>query len=199
MRNRYAYFVLAAAVLFGTACGSQTSQTPATAGTTMTETESAGTSGTEDIEIEESVQEETVSSTEAGEESSAGNDQIDETGNIGESTETGENQPEGPGPGGKHGEHDGARPEGGGPGGRQGGGQTDKSSDTELQAMIAEVAPKFELLTYEDEESGVSLQYQLYVPENYDSSEKYPLIQFIPDPVWWEETRTMYLPRAGAV
>ena len=75
---------------------------------------------------------------------------------------------------------------GGGPngergGGRMGGGQTDKSSDTELQAMIAEVAPKFQLLTYEDEETGTALQYQLYVPENYDASESYPLIQFIPD------------------
>ena len=41
---------------------------------------------------------------------------------------------------------------GGGPngergGGRMGGGQTDKSSDAELQAMIAEVAPKFQLMT----------------------------------------------------
>ena len=75
---------------------------------------------------------------------------------------------------------------GGGPngergGGRVSGGQTDKSSDTELQAMIAEVAPKFQLLTYEDEETGTALQYQLYVPENYDESESYPLIQFIPD------------------
>ena len=75
---------------------------------------------------------------------------------------------------------------GGGPngergGGRMGGGQTDKSSDAELQAMIAEVAPKFQLLTYEDEKTGTALQYQLYVPENYDESESYPLIQFIPD------------------
>ncbi len=75
---------------------------------------------------------------------------------------------------------------GGGPngergGGRMGGGQTDKSSDTELQAMIAGVAPKFQLLTYEDEETGTALQYQLYVPESYDESESYPLIQFIPD------------------
>ena len=67
-------------------------------------------------------------------------------------------------------------------GGRMGGGgQTDKSSDGELQAMIAEVAPKFQLLTYEDAETGTPLQYQLYVPENYDESQSYPLIQFIPD------------------
>ena len=67
-------------------------------------------------------------------------------------------------------------------GGRMGGGgQTDKSSDAELQAMIAEVAPKFQLLTYEDAETGTALQYQLFVPEDYDESESYPLIQFIPD------------------
>ena len=77
------------------------------------------------------------------------------------------------GPGGHEGQ--------GGPGGQRGGGMQDKSSDTELQAMISEVAPKFELLTYEDAESGSSLQYQLFVPENYDPSVKYPLLQFIPD------------------
>ena len=47
--------------------------------------------------------------------------------------------------------------------------------------LVNEVAPKFELLTYEDAESGISLQYQLFVPENYDPSVKYPLLQFIPD------------------
>ena len=57
----------------------------------------------------------------------------------------------------------------GGPGGQRGGGMQDKSSDTELQTMISEVAPKFELLTYEDAENGTSLQYQLFVTENYDA------------------------------
>ena len=77
----------------------------------------------------------------------------------------------------------GGGPNGGRGGGRMGGGggQTDKSSDEKLQAMIAEVAPKFQLMTYEDAETGTTLQYQLYVPENYDETQSYPLIQFIPD------------------
>ena len=73
----------------------------------------------------------------------------------------------------------GGRPGGGMRGGA--GGMTDKSSDSELQTMIAEIAPKFQLMTYEDPETGTSLQYQLYIPENYDASLSYPMIQFIPD------------------
>ncbi|MBQ8072338.1 MAG: hypothetical protein IJ231_01090 [Clostridia bacterium] len=75
----------------------------------------------------------------------------------------------------------------GGPGGGRGGvrggngGGTDKSGDAQLQTMIAEVAPKFQLLTYEDAETGASLQYQLYIPEDYDETQSYPMIQFIPD------------------
>ena len=71
---------------------------------------------------------------------------------------------------------------GGGPGGGRGaGGGADKSGDAELQAMIADVAPEFQLLTYEDAATGGNLQYFLYVPENYDETQRYPLIQFIPD------------------
>ena len=71
----------------------------------------------------------------------------------------------------------------GGNGGMRGGngGGTDKSGDTELQTMIAEIVPKFQLLTFEDAETGTSLQYYLYVPENYDENQSYPLLQFIPD------------------
>ena len=70
----------------------------------------------------------------------------------------------------------------GGSGGiRMGGGMVDKSSDAQLQQMIREAMPKFTLETFEDSETGASLQYQLFVPEDYDKGIAYPLIQFIPD------------------
>ena len=74
----------------------------------------------------------------------------------------------------------GGRPNGNGGRGGMGGG-VDKSADSALQAMIAEVAPRFELMTYADEETGATLQYQLFIPEDYDDTKRYPLIQFIPD------------------
>ena len=112
-----------------------------------------------------------VQTTEANE--SAGNTEAAKITAQAAESDTQQEEKRSGGPGGHEGQ--------GGPGGQRGGGMQDKSSDTELQAMISEVAPKFELLTYEDAESGISLQYQLFVPENYDPSVKYPLLQFIPD------------------
>ena len=37
------------------------------------------------------------------------------------------------------------------------GGAVDKSADAELQAMIVEVAPNFQLVTWDDPETGISL------------------------------------------
>ncbi|MBQ6504530.1 MAG: prolyl oligopeptidase family serine peptidase [Flexilinea sp.] len=75
----------------------------------------------------------------------------------------------------------------GGPNGQRGGnrggngGGVDKSSDAELQKMITEIIPQFELVTWEDPETGITLQYQLFIPADYDANEQYPLVQFIPD------------------
>ena len=66
-------------------------------------------------------------------------------------------------------------------GGMNGGGGTKKSDDAELQTMIAEVAPLFSVEEYTDEETGLTLAYNVYLPENYDGTQSYPMVVFIPD------------------
>ena len=55
------------------------------------------------------------------------------------------------------------------------------SSDSEIQSVLDESADKFEQFSFTDEETGITLEYSLYIPEDYDDSEEYPLIMFIPD------------------
>ena len=55
------------------------------------------------------------------------------------------------------------------------------NSDPEIQSVLDENADKFEQFTYTDEETGITLEYSLYIPEDYDGSEEYPLVMFIPD------------------
>ncbi len=67
---------------------------------------------------------------------------------------------------------------GGGRGGNAGG---MAENDPEIQAVLDANADKFEQLTFEDEETGLTMEYSLYIPEGYDASGQYPLIMFIPD------------------
>ena len=57
----------------------------------------------------------------------------------------------------------------------------DKSGDEELQALIAEYVPKFTLHTYSDDVSGLTLQYNIYLPDGYSTEKKYPAVFFIAD------------------
>ena len=47
--------------------------------------------------------------------------------------------------------------------------------------LIATYADKFEQKTYTDSESGLSITYNLYLPEGYDASASYPMVVFIGD------------------
>ena len=83
---------------------------------------------------------------------------------------------------------DGERPDfgdQGAPGGRGGnggpGGMASTEPDEELLAILAQVQDKYQLLSYTDEASGITLQYYLYTPEGYQEDTEYPLIMFIPD------------------
>jgi len=70
-------------------------------------------------------------------------------------------------------------PNGGGMTG--GGGAVDKSNDKELQTMITDVKDKFKQFEYKDPDTGKTVAYNLYIPDNYDSSKSYPLVLFIAD------------------
>lgn len=59
------------------------------------------------------------------------------------------------------------------------GGQIDKSQDAVLQAMIAETAPKF--IPGQFQANGVTLKYNLFVPEKLEIGKKYPLVMFMAD------------------
>ena len=48
-------------------------------------------------------------------------------------------------------------------------------------ALVATYADQFEQLTYEDADSGLSITYNLYLPDGYNESEKYPTVVFIAD------------------
>ena len=74
----------------------------------------------------------------------------------------------------------------GGPGGgitagAQGDRQPNIETDPEIAAVIEEGASKFEQFTFEDSQTGIALEYSLYIPENYDESKTYPMIMYIPD------------------
>lgn len=59
--------------------------------------------------------------------------------------------------------------------------QVQKSSDAELQRMLKEDVQKFKQETYTDAKTGKSITYNLFLPDNYDASKKYPMVVFIAD------------------
>lgn len=60
-------------------------------------------------------------------------------------------------------------------------GGANKEYDTRLLTLREEIAPRFRTLTFVDPETGVSMDYNLFIPENYDSTKKYPLVLFMAD------------------
>lgn len=48
-------------------------------------------------------------------------------------------------------------------------------------ALISTYSSKFEQMTYTDSDTGLSITYNLYLPENYDESGSYPMVVFIAD------------------
>ena len=67
----------------------------------------------------------------------------------------------------------------GGNGGRMGGMQME--NDPEVQEVLDTAGSKFTQASFTDPDTGTALEYSLYIPSDYDDTEKYPLIMFIPD------------------
>ena len=57
----------------------------------------------------------------------------------------------------------------------------DKSQDENLQALINSSVKKFSVEKFHDEETGLDLQYNLFLPEDYSTEKKFPVIFFIAD------------------
>lgn len=60
-------------------------------------------------------------------------------------------------------------------------GSVDNTLAEDTDGLVAAYVDKFEQKTYSDSESGLSITYDLYLPEGYDDSGSYPMVVFIGD------------------
>lgn len=67
--------------------------------------------------------------------------------------------------------------------GQRGGAMSSQNTepDEELQAILDEVQDQYQLLSFTDPDTGFVMEYELFVPEDYDASQSYPMVMFIPD------------------
>ena len=71
---------------------------------------------------------------------------------------------------------------GGESGSRQGGHmEINKDADSAFVALKNETLKKFKQLTFNDEQTGKRMEYNLLVPEDYDGTASYPLVLFMAD------------------
>jgi len=56
-----------------------------------------------------------------------------------------------------------------------------EETDPEILSIMENGAAKFEQYFFNDAESGISLEYSLFVPDDYSEDVKYPFIMYIPD------------------
>ena len=70
----------------------------------------------------------------------------------------------------------------------------DETAKANLEKVSNEVKDKYKEFTYTDDETGLSIDYGLFIPESYGKSNKvYPLIMFVGDATTTENTITQIL------
>ena len=57
----------------------------------------------------------------------------------------------------------------------------DNSFAEDTDALVEAYADVFEQVEYTDDETGLTVTYNIYLPEDYDASEEYPMVVFIAD------------------
>lgn len=69
----------------------------------------------------------------------------------------------------------------------------DKSRDTTLQTMVAELMPLFKILSYKDSVTGITIEYALFEPRHMVSGKRYPMVVFMADAstAGYEPTRAL--------
>jgi uncharacterized protein len=60
-------------------------------------------------------------------------------------------------------------------------GGADKSYDTTLLQMRELIAPRFQILKFDDKVTGKTMTYNLYIPKDYNKNKSYPLVLFMAD------------------
>ncbi len=60
-------------------------------------------------------------------------------------------------------------------------GSVDNTLAQDTDALVSDYADKFEQIEYTDSETGLSVTYNLFLPENYDEESSYPTVVFIAD------------------
>jgi len=60
-------------------------------------------------------------------------------------------------------------------------GTVDNSFAEDTDALVEAYADVFDQVEYTDDETGLTVTYNIYLPEDYDESEEYPMVVFIAD------------------
>ena len=78
-------------------------------------------------------------------------------------------------------------------------GTTTAEESPTLEALVTEVAGQFDQVEWTDPEAGQTLTYNIYLPEDYDQSQTYPMVVYIPDSSLVGDDPTAALSQYGAL